>query len=117
MSIIYWIETLNGICVVLFLLSIVFAIFGIMAFLEGISEDEDKAISIGKKSLVASLFFLIAFAFIPSTSAGYKILGIGGTIDYLKDNDAAKQLPEKCIKALDILLDKQINEIKNDSIK
>ena len=34
---------------------------------------------------------------------------IGGTIDYIKSNDTAKQLPDKCIKALDKWAD-NINE-------
>ena len=29
------------------------------------------------------------------------IYGVGGTIDYVKSNKTAKQLPDKCIKALD----------------
>lgn len=74
-------------------------------------------VSFGKKSFIASLFLFIAFAFMPTTSSGYKILGVGGTLDYLKDNDTAKQLPDKCIKALDMLLEKQIDKIDNDSIK
>lgn len=117
MSTIYWIETFTAICLVLVILALIFAFIGGIAFLNGLDEENDKMISFGKKSLVASLFLLIAFAFMPSTSTGYKILGIGGTIDYLKNNDTAKQLPDKCIKALDMLLEKQIDKIEKDSIK
>lgn len=63
------------------------------------------------------VIFFMAYTFTPSTEKAYKIVGIGGTIDYLKDNNTAKQLPDKCIKALDILLEKQIDKIENDSIK
>lgn len=31
----------------------------------------------------------------------FMIWGLGGTIDYIKSNDTAKQLPDKCIEALD----------------
>lgn len=59
----------------------------------------------------------MAYTFTPSTRKAYKIVGIGGTIDYLKDNNTAKKLPDKCIKALDMLLEKQIDKIEKDSIK
>ena len=39
--------------------------------------------------------------FIPTTNEALMIYGVGGTIDYIKSNDTAKQLPDKCIKALD----------------
>ena len=43
--------------------------------------------------------------FIPSTEQLYMIYGVGGTIDYLKENPTAKELPDKCIKALDTWVD------------
>lgn len=33
-----------------------------------------------------------------------KIIGIGGAYDYLKTNQTANELPDKCIKALDKLI-------------
>lgn len=117
MSTIYWIETFTGICVVLLVLGFIFAVIGGFTFLNGLDIGDDKITSYGKKFLITSLLLFVSFAFMPSTTSGYKILGIGGTIDYLKDNDTAKQLPDKCIKALDMLLDKQIDKIENDTIK
>lgn len=29
------------------------------------------------------------------------IWGVGSTIDYIQDNETAKQLPDKCVNALD----------------
>lgn len=43
---------------------------------------------------------LLVLSFIPSTKEAMMIYGIGGTIDYIKSNDKAKQLPDKCIDAL-----------------
>jgi hypothetical protein len=37
------------------------------------------------------------------------IYGVGGTIDYIKSNDTAKQLPDKVVSALDKYLD-SLNE-------
>lgn len=39
--------------------------------------------------------------FIPTTNEALLIYGVGGTIDYIKSNNTAKQLPDKCVKALD----------------
>jgi hypothetical protein len=33
------------------------------------------------------------------------IYGVGGTVDYIKSNDTAKQLPDKVVNALDKYLD------------
>ena len=42
------------------------------------------------------------------------IYGIGGTIDYIKSNDTAKQIPDKCINALDKFIDEYVNEDNNE---
>ena len=39
--------------------------------------------------------------FVPTTKEALFIYGVGGTVDYLKENPTAKQLPDKFIKALD----------------
>lgn len=55
----------------------------------------------------AVVFFVSVFMniFIPTTNEALLIYGVGGTIDYIKANDTAKQLPDKCVKALDKYLD------------
>jgi hypothetical protein len=54
------------------------------------------------------------FIFTPSQRDAYLIWGLGGTIDYLRENPTANQIPDKCIK----LLDKWVtDELENDSIK
>ena len=42
------------------------------------------------------------------------IYGVGGTIDYVKSNETAKQLPDKYIKALDKWVD-NLNEEKQEN--
>lgn len=49
---------------------------------------------------VAIIACLINF-FIPTTNEALMIYGVGSTIDYVKSNETAKQLPDKYIKALD----------------
>lgn len=52
---------------------------------------------------------IVCNVFIPTKNEALMIYGVGGTIDYIKSNETAKQLPDKCIKALDKLAD-NINE-------
>lgn len=42
----------------------------------------------------------LIFVFVPSTKEALLIWGIGSTIDYIQENETAKQLPDKCINAL-----------------
>lgn len=57
-----------------------------------------------KKTFFGTAFIaVIAYAgliFTPTTKQAFAIYGIGGTIDYIKNNEKAKQLPDKCIEAL-----------------
>lgn len=52
--------------------------------------------------------------FVPTKKDMLMIYGIGGTIDYIKSNDTAKSMPNKCIEALDKLLDEYIDEENNN---
>ena len=48
--------------------------------------------------------------FIPTTNEALMIYGVGGTIDYIKSNGTAKQIPDKCVKALDKWVENLIKE-------
>lgn len=50
----------------------------------------------------------------PSTKEMYAIYGLGGTIDYIKSNDKAKQLPDKCVDALTRYIDSIEKENKDN---
>ena len=62
-----------------------------------------------KKCFIAWILIAFISIFIPKTDDALAIIGVGGTIDYIKENQTAKQLPDKCIKALDLYLE-QFNE-------
>ena len=47
----------------------------------------------------------LIFVFVPSTKEALLIWGIGSTIDYIQENETAKQLPDKCINALNDWVD------------
>lgn len=55
------------------------------------------------------LLFLTLNAIIPSTQQAYLIFEVGSTIDYIKNNDTAKQLPDKAV----IALDKWLNSVSD----
>lgn len=53
-----------------------------------------------KLLLIPVVIAILICIFVPSKRDLYLILGVGATIDYLKENETAKELPDKCIKAL-----------------
>ena len=51
---------------------------------------------------------VLLLIFIPRKSELYMIYGVGSTIDYIKDNPTAKQLPDKYFKIIDKWADEQL---------
>lgn len=49
----------------------------------------------------AFIITLTVKAFVPSTKEALMIYGVGSTVEYLKNNEKAMNLPDKCIDALD----------------
>lgn len=66
-----------------------------------------------KLSAVSTLIGFLMCVFIPSTKSLLIIYGVGGTIDYVKENKVANKIPDKCIKALDKYLDDVLKEDKD----
>ena len=52
----------------------------------------------------------LIFVFVPSTKEAVLIWGVGSTIDYIQENETAKQLPDKCINALNDWVDSLSDE-------
>lgn len=119
MNELYWITRLDAIRH--FLLICAFApslIALILLYLVGNPEDpagsaQDVTFMLKwcKRFICSIPLFLLLVVFIPSTKDGLFIYGLGETVNYIKANDTAKNLPDKAIKALDIYLDK-LNEEK-----
>lgn len=78
------------------------------------SDENDKKRFIKTIKGILICFIISSFLaiFIPNSKQMVIIYGIGGTIDYIKSNETAKQLPDKCIKALDLYIEKQIEDSK-----
>ena len=114
MSTLYWINVLDNInflFVLIFIASLFFSVAIVIVNIawatDEISETLDYKRFIKAKHWAYTLLIIstLGITFIPSKRELYIIYGVGGTIDYLKDNPAAKELPDKCIKALDTWVD------------
>lgn len=82
------------------------------------SEKIDKLFKVVTKYILpmAVIISMLGAMFIPDTKSLYIIYGVGGTLDYLKENKTAKKIPDKAILALDKYLDEQLgdNDKKGD---
>ena len=120
MNEIYWITRLDAICdfltiiaIVSFLISVVMAAFAMYNRFEADDYEEGGKyyncymqrfkifLKYFKRSILVIIVSCVINVFIPTKNDALLIYGVGGTIDYIKSNDTAKQLPDKCIKALD----------------
>ncbi len=112
MNEIYWITRLDGLLIAICLpMSMLLFIATISAVFYCVTNDDERKCHRKRAIRCGSigLLLLISQAFIPSTNQALIIYGVGGTIDYVKSSDKAKQLPDKVVIALDKLLE-SINE-------
>ena len=128
----YWITRLDAICnfltfvaVVCFMISVVTGIFAMCNRFDADDYEEGgkyyncymqkfkMLLSYFKRFIFVAIIACLINFFIPTTNEALMVYGIGGTIDYIKSNETAKQLPDKCIKALDKWVD-NLNEEKQD---
>lgn len=126
MNEIYWItrfNALNTIFIIVLVISSIILVVAVIGWLVNCNENYDfekKARKTFKKvikiSIISLIIGLFGVTFIPTTKEAFLIYGVGGTIDYVKSNPTAKQLPDKCVKALDKWVDSWSID-KNDSIK
>ena len=117
MSEIYWITRLD---VLRGLLTGMAVILGIICFCIGlfaVIDDKDEIImtrALRRKILLPSLVVFAVFAlgamFTPSTKEMMLIWGLGNTVDYIQENETVRQLPDKCVKALEAWADSLIEE-------
>lgn len=73
-------------------------------------EEKKTTLRVFKRVIICFIISGVFSIFAPSSKQLFTIYGIGGTIDYIKSNETAKQLPDKCIKALDLYIDNQLKE-------
>lgn len=115
----YWITRLDSINIFLstliivgsmaIIILIIFNLFNIFDTYRD-SDEEEKIKKLNRIVFPTWLLITLLFIFTPTSKEAYMIWGIGGTIDYIKSNETIKQIPDKCVKAIDILLDKYLTE-------
>lgn len=110
----YWISVLGNlsdvIYVLLFVSFFITLVLCIACFLVYTSDECREKIGYVKTSLKWAVFAMavlgIISVFAPNSQQLYAIYGIGGTIDYLKENKEAQKLPDNIIKAANVFLEK-----------
>lgn len=68
-----------------------------------LKEDECKLkiyMKLLKFGSIIGIICLMPLIFLPTTKEAFMIYGLGGTIDYVKSSDKAKELPDKVVDAL-----------------
>jgi len=120
MSELYWLIVLGNLhgmglaIAVLSVLAVLLLSFVLVAITLDGYDKPPMCLKILKLSAVSALIGFLMCAFIPSTKNLLVIYGVGGTIDYLKENKDANKIPDKCIKALDKYLDDALKEDKDN---
>lgn len=123
MSELYWLGVLGnlhslgeGLAILSFLAILVLSFIFVVTNLDGY-ETPPICLKILKLSAVSTLIGFLMCVLIPSTKSLFIIYGVGGTIDYIKENKDANKIPDKCIKALDRYLDDALKEGKDKDNK
>ena len=122
MTEIYWLQVIGNfgalsvVALLVTIIALVILTFGYCAFEVYDDDDRKKQAAIIKwlrRSAVGIAISAVGVVFIPGDKELMAIYGIGGTIDYIKSNDKAKELPDKVVDALTKYLE-TLNEEKKD---
>ena len=131
MNEIYWltrVDTLNTIFGWMIAIPVIVGILMFIAFLVSMeslrsNEIEENWLAFKKyckkfRNVLLPVFIvgILGIGFCPTKNDMLLIYGVGGSIDYLRNNPTAQKLPDKCIEALDAWVDELFPE-KKDSIK
>lgn len=100
----YFIEQAdNFIALLSIILSIVFILFIVFLIVASIARDE-KEKELAKKHLkkITPILavLILSVTLLPSTKSCYRIIGLGTVIEYIKNSDEEKQLPDNALKAI-----------------
>ena len=117
MSVLYWLtrfEYIQNFLVIVMSVSGIAMFISFMLWTMAEYSDEIRKSLLWLRCTFATLVISsLIFVFVPSTKEAVLIWGVGSTIDYLQENETAKQLPDKCINALNDWVD-SLSDPKND---
>ena len=104
MNELYWLTRLeyiqNFLVIVMSVSGIVLFISFVMWLVANYVEEAKFALKWVIGAFTTLVISSLIFVFIPTTKEAVLIWGVGSTIDYIQENETAKQLPDKCINAL-----------------
>ena len=104
MNELYWLTRLeyiqNFLVIVMSASGIVLFISFVMWLTANYAEEVKSTLKWVISSFVTLVISSLIFVFVPTTKEALLIWGVGSTIDYIKENETARQLPDKCINAL-----------------
>jgi len=119
MTEIYWITRLDyiqGFLIAFLILAGIAIVVATICSCDGtFAEETPTARRVLKWAIPSFAVALSVLFFVPSSKEVMLIYGVGGTIDYIKSNDKAKQLPDKCIDALTRYVDSVEKENKDNN--
>lgn len=119
---IYWLQVIGNFgelsvsALIVTIIALIILTIGYCAFEVYDDDDRAKQAAIVKwlrRSVVGIAISVVGVVFIPGDKELMAIYGIGGTIDYIKSSDKAKELPDKVVDALTKYLE-TLNEEKKD---
>lgn len=121
MNEIYWLTRLtaiNNVFLTLLVVGIIFScIFTIIYLVNRFDTENQELVKFTTKILKwlypFTIFISLVFVAIPTTKDAFIIYGIGGTIDYIRQDSVATQIPHKVIVAIDKYLDTVNNPEEN----
>lgn len=103
-----------GICILLFGSFSAIIDSDVSGFGDEIEERGERFLKkVTKTSFIVGIISVFIAIFVPGEKQLYRIMGVGMAIDYIKENDVVKQLPDKCINALEAWVD-SIEEDKEE---
>ena len=119
----YWLTRLDGLndfiltfSIIAFILFVLFAITVFIGMSDTDTYNNVKDCEFYKfsktwfpRTLLIASISLLAYVLIPTTKEMLIIKGVGGTIEYIKNNDTTKQLPDKTLQCIDKLLEDYLN--------
>ena len=109
MNELYWLTRLeyiqNFLVIVMSVSGIVLFISFMLWMLSDLAEEVRKSLLWLRCTFTSLIISSLIFVFVPSTKEALLIWGVGSTIDYIQENETAKQLPDKCINALNDWVD------------
>lgn len=78
------------------------------------TDDNKYLCKIGKRytiiSLVVIVISMLTICAVPTTKQGLLIFGVNEAVEFCEKHPETKQLPDKCIKALNKYLDEELTE-------